>query len=132
MNLDKIVPNLMVEDVRQTLNYYHGVLAFETINTVPDPNSENDLVRATVKKGNVEISFQAEDSLKAELPELRHDEPSGGFTLVIRMTGVDEYYQYLLQSADIVDQMKETFMGMKQFTIRDVDGYYLTFAEPIG
>ena len=129
MKLEKLTPNLMVEDVRQTINYYHGVLAFETVDTVPE-NGE-DLVWARLKKGDVEIMIQEEDSLKSDIPEIRHEKIGGGTTLFIQMTGVEEYYDYLYSSADVVVQMKETFYGMKEFTIRDINGYYLTFAEPI-
>jgi len=129
MKLEKITPNLMVEDVLQTINYYHGVLAFDKIDTVPE--SGDEFVWARMKKGDVEIMFQEEDNLKKELPEIRHEKIGGGTTLFIQMTGIQEYYDYLYSSADIVVQMKETFYGMKEFTIRDINGYYLTFAEPV-
>ena len=127
MKLQSITPNLMVEDVQQTINYYHGVLGFETIDTVPE-NGEN-LVWANLKKGDVEIMIQEEDSLKNDLPEIRHEKIGGGTTLFIKMTGVQEYYDYLYSSADVVVQIKDTFYGTKEFTIRDINGYYLTFAE---
>jgi len=129
MKLESITPNLMVEDVRQTINYYHGVLGFKTISMSPE--GADELVRAVVKKGNAKIMFQSEDSLKKELPELRHDEPAGGFTINFEMTGVNEYYDYLYISSDVVDQIRDTKYGTRQFTIRDVNGYYLTFAEKI-
>jgi lactoylglutathione lyase len=129
MKLETITPNLMVEDVKQTINYYHGVLGFKTVATVPEKGDE--LVWAHLKKGDVEIMIQEEDSLKSDLPEIRHEKIGGGCTLFIKMTGVDEYYDYLYSSADIVVQLKNTFYGMREFTIRDINGYYLTFAEPI-
>lgn len=118
----------MVEDIAFTLNYYRGVLGFEVLHTVPA--SGDELRRATVKKGDVEINFQIEESLKKELPEIRREEPGGGFTLVIKMTGVDEFYNHLYASLDVVSQLKDTSLGMRQFTIRDINGYYLTFTEP--
>ncbi len=129
MKLERLTPNLMVEDISQTINYYHGVLAFDTVDTVPE--SGDELVWARMKKGDVEIMFQEEDNLKNELPEIRHEKIGGGTTLFIQMSGIQEYYDYLYSSADIVVQLKETFYGMKEFTIRDINGYYLTFAEPI-
>ncbi|TRX46398.1 hypothetical protein FNH22_30870 [Fulvivirga sp. M361] len=129
MKLETIVPNLMVEDVRQTINYYHGVLGFDTVSVLPESGDELDWAR--VKKGNVEIMFQSEDSLKKDIPELRDEEPGGGLTLFIKMTGVNEYYDYLYTSSDVVDHIKDTHYGMREFTIRDVNGYYLTFAEEI-
>ena len=129
MKLENLTPNLMVEDIRQTINYYHGVLAFQTVATMPESGEE--LVWALLKKGDVEIMLQEEDNLKKDLPELRHEKIGGGFTLFIKMSGVNEYYDYLYSSADIVDQIKDTHYGMREFTIRDINGYYLTFAEPI-
>ncbi len=129
MKLETLTPNLMVEDVRQTINYYHGVLGFTTMYTIPEKGEELDW--AMMKKDDVEIMFQREDSLKADLPEIRHETPGGGFTLFIKMKGVDEFYDELFAAADVVDQLKNTFYDMREFTIRDINGYYLTFAEPI-
>lgn len=129
MKLESITPNLMVADIQQTINYYHGVLGFETQQTVPE-NGE-DLVWASLKKGGVQIMIQEEENLKNELPEIRHEKVGGGTTLFIQMTGVEEYYHELYTSADVVVQIKDTFYGMREFTIRDINGYYLTFAEQI-
>lgn len=129
MTFEKLVPNLMVEDVSLTLNYYHGVLGFETISTWP--TTGEDPTRATVKKDDVEITFQAEDSLKKEIPELRHDDPAGGFTLTIMISNVQEFYDHLYSSLDVVVHISENSRGMRQFTVKDINGYYLTFAERI-
>ncbi|MEO9871533.1 VOC family protein [Ekhidna sp.] len=129
MKLEKLIPNLMVEDISLTLNYYHGVLGFDTVSTWPESGEE--FRKAKVKKGNVEIMFQSEESLKKEIPELRHDDPAGGLTLVIMVTDISEFYNHLYSSLDVVVTLKDTPQGMRQFTVRDVNGYYLTFAEPL-
>jgi uncharacterized glyoxalase superfamily protein PhnB len=129
MKLETLTPNLMVEDIGQTINYYHGVLSFKTVDKMPADGGE--LIWARLKKGDVEIMIQQEDNMKADLPEIRHEKPGGGFTLFITMSGVDEFYKYLYTTADVVDQIKDTFYGMREFTIRDINGYYLTFAEQI-
>ena len=125
-----LTPNLMVENVNETLNYYRGVLGFEMISSVP-ATEEGELAWAMVRKDDVELMFQEEDNLKKDLPELRHEEPGGGFTLFLKMEGINALYDQLYEKADIVDEMRETFYGMREFTIRDVNGYYITFAEPI-
>ena len=129
MKLKSLKPNLMVEDINQTLNYYHGVLSFDTI--AKGPEGAVNLHWAHVRKGEVEIMFQLEEHLKRELPELRKEDIGGGLTLYIEMEGVDKYYEYLYTSSDVVDQIKDTADGMREFTVRDVNGYYLTFAERI-
>ncbi|MEM7107422.1 MAG: VOC family protein [Bacteroidota bacterium] len=62
---NSLTPNLMVENVNETINYYHAVLGFEKISSVPE---EGDLVWASMKKDEVEIMFQEEESLKEDLP----------------------------------------------------------------
>ena len=127
MKLESLTPNLMVEDVQETINYYHGVLGFDTIDKVPENGV--DLVWANLKKGDVEIMVQSVESLIEDIPEIRHEKIGGGTTLFIKMTGVEKLYEDLYEAADVVVQMKDTFYGTKEFTIRDVNGYILTFAE---
>ena len=48
--------------------------------------------------------------------------------------GSDETFQFYKQhynDADIVVDLHDTFYNMKEFTVRDINGYYLTFAEEI-
>ncbi|QSE98055.1 VOC family protein [Fulvivirga lutea] len=129
MKLETLTPNLMVDDVRATINYYHGIFGFETVSTVPEKGDVLDWAR--MKKGDVDIMFQSEESLKKDIPEIRHESPGGGATLFIKMTGIEEFYDRHYNDADIVVQLHDTFYGMKEFTVRDINGYYLTFAEPI-
>ena len=125
---ETLTPNLMVEDVNQTVAYYHAVLGFEKVSSVPD---EGELVWAKVVKDGVELMFQEEENLKKDLPEMSDEKPGGGFNLFIKMNGIKALYDKIYEKADIVDEMRETFYGMREFTIKDVNGYYLTFAEPI-
>lgn len=129
MKLETITPNLMVDNVLATINYYHGVLGFKKINSVPEEGEELDW--ALMKKDDVEIMFQSEESLKKDIPEMRHEKPGGGCTLFIKMKEVQPFYERLYGDVDIVVEIKDTFYGMREFTIRDINGYYLTFAEPI-
>lgn len=129
MNLEKLIPNLMVKNVDITLNYYHGVLGFVTQKTWKD--SDGDIRSIRMKKDEIEIIFQSEESMKKEIPELRNEHPSGGLTLVIMVSNVQEYYDHWYESLDVVVQLKDTPQGMKQFTIRDINGFFLTFSEPL-
>lgn len=118
----------MVENVNETINYYHAILGFEKISSVPE---DGDLVWASMKKDNVEIMFQEEENLKKDLPGLSSESPGGGSTLFLKITGVDDLHDSIYEKVDVVDSLRDTFYGMREFTIRDINGYYLTFAEPI-
>jgi uncharacterized glyoxalase superfamily protein PhnB len=130
MKPESVIPHLMVEDVRTTLNYYNGALGFKTVSTVAGKGDEFE--KATVQRGDVVFRFQSEDSLKKQVPELRHDEPAGGLILTINATGIQDFYDRNYQSLDVVEQIKKTGSGRIRFTIRDINGYYLRFSEEVG
>jgi uncharacterized glyoxalase superfamily protein PhnB len=44
---------------------------------------------------------------------------------------VDDLYQKVKDKVTIASDMRTTFYGMKEFTIKDLNGYFLTFAEAI-
>ena len=58
--LKKLTPNLMVEDVEQTLRFYGEVLGFEVITTVPE---QPPFGFAIVRRDEVELMFQSRPSL---------------------------------------------------------------------
>ncbi len=118
----------MVENVSETINYYHAVLGFDKISSVPE---EGDFVWASMRKDDVEIMFQEEENLKNDLPALSSESPGGGTTLFLKINGVDDLYNRIYKKADVVDGLRDTFYGMREFTIRDINGYYLTVAEPV-
>lgn len=125
---NSLTPNLMVENVNETINFYHAVLGFEKVSTVPD---EGEFVWASMRKDSVEIMFQEVGNLKNDIPELENESPGGGFTLFLKITGVTQLHEAIYEKADIVDGLRDTFYGMREFTVKDINGYYLTFAEPI-
>lgn len=137
MNYKKISPNLMVEDVTRTVDYYMDVLAFEFVLAVPEEGV--DVIRerqagllldwALVRKGGVDVMFQARRSLAEEHFDFAYEEVGGSFTLFIEVEGVDELYERIKEKVQVVRDMETTFYGMKEFIIRDINGYYLSFAQ---
>lgn len=126
--LKNLTPNLMVHDVNQTIAYYEKNFGAEVVNTVPD---EGALNWAMIKMDDVMLMFQSTTSLEEDISVLKGLEPGGGLTFFVQMSGVQELHDRIKNDVEIVDAMRETFYGMKEFTIRDLNGYFLTFAEPI-
>ena len=126
--LIKLTPNLMVEDVGQSIAFYRDVLGFTLEQTVPEAAP---FVWASMKAGDVEVMFQSRASLAEDLPDLA-DRPIGGsLTLYIQLTGIVELYERVRGRAAIIQEMHDTFYGAREFAIRDHNGYILGFAESI-
>jgi uncharacterized glyoxalase superfamily protein PhnB len=124
--LKKLTPNLMVEDVRRTIDWYVDVLGFRIDATVPD---EGVLNWAMLHRDDVALMFQARHSLGEEVPVLR-DVPIGASqSFYIEVTGVQELYEQLRGRVEIVADMHRTFYNTDEFYFRDCNGYVLCFSE---
>jgi uncharacterized glyoxalase superfamily protein PhnB len=126
MILKRLTPNLMVKDVNRTIAFYRELLRFELNQTVPETGP---FEWASLKCGEVEIMFQAESSLAHDIPALKGMDIGGSLTFYIQMAGIEELYDRVKDSVTIVQDMHTTFYGMREFTLRDCNGYLLAFAE---
>lgn len=128
MKLINITPNLMVEDVNKTVKFYEEVLGFKCDQTVPESGQYE---WASVKSGDVEIMLQARDSLSADFPTFQELPTGGTLTFYIRMQDIQILYEQARQQVEFTQELKETFYGMREFSIKDPNGYILVFAEPV-
>ena len=126
MPLKKLGPNLMIEDVNRTTEFYKEVLGFELGQTVPETGQ---FVWASMKSGAVEIMFQSRSSLPEEIPALEDREIAGSLTFHIQMDGVEGLYARVRDSVTILLDLHTTFYGMKEFSMLDCNVYILAFAE---
>ena len=126
MKFNTLTPNLMVENVNKTVEYYQNVLGFTLLRTVPESGSFD---WAMVKRNDVVLMFQSKKSLSGEMPLFKTQNPGGGLTLYVRVEGVHELYYDLNETAEIVSDLEDTFYGTTEFSITDLNGYVLTFSE---
>lgn len=124
--LKKLVPNLMVEDVGATLDFYRDLLGFETLMTLPD---QPPYTFAMARRGDAELMFQSRDSLSENVPALRGAPIGASQTFYIEVSGIDQLYEQLSGKIEIVVDMHSTFYGTREFYFRDYNGYILSFSE---
>jgi uncharacterized glyoxalase superfamily protein PhnB len=129
MKLNKLTPNLMVEDVDRTIQFYTEVLAFTVDQTVP---GTSPFEWASMKSGDVEIMFQSRSSLAEDLPLLKELSLGGSLTFFVEMQGLQELYEQVRGKAQILQDLHTTFYGTREFSILDCNGYILGFAERTG
>ena len=135
--MNKLSPNLMVKDVKETVEFYQNNLGFKLIMAVPETQDgilseipkDKNVVYALVKNGNVEIMFQTEKSFKEAVPALANALVGASCTLYIELENLENLYARIKDRVEVVKELFTTWYGMKEFYIRDNNGYILTFAE---
>jgi uncharacterized glyoxalase superfamily protein PhnB len=126
MVLKKLTPNLMVEDIAQTLTFYKDVLGFDVVMTLPE-SAPFDF--AIVNRDGVELMFQSRPSLSENVPALTGVPIGASQTFYIDVSGIDALYQQVRDKVEIVVDLHTTFYGTQEFYFRDVNGYILSFSE---
>ena len=136
--MQNLIVNLAVRDIRESLTYYKEILGFTPTMAVPEDKSSFSPVLADSKRylfaivqsGGVEIMLQEQNSLKDDVCDFFHSIGASA-TLYIRVDNVDEWYDRVSQKAEVVRQIETTWYGMREFYIRDVNGYILCFATQV-
>ncbi|MDR1170574.1 MAG: VOC family protein [Prevotellaceae bacterium] len=137
MKLNKLTPNFAVADIRQTVQFYSENLGFELVMAVPATQDgadtqlaeDKEYVYAMMQREQVELMFQQQDSFHEDI-SLAGNEPVGA-SVSFYMEGKDiEPFYAGLKNRDIqVSDLKLTWYGIKEFYMKDNNGYILGFAE---
>jgi catechol 2,3-dioxygenase-like lactoylglutathione lyase family enzyme len=138
--VNKITINLMVTNMRESLDFYCGVLDFTLsmgVNadheTFTDGVLRDDLIFVMLTHGAEELMLQRRDSLAQDVPVFAADAtPGGTFTLYMRGEPADALAARLPDSVEIIKGPETTWYGMRELYIRDPNGYVLTFGAPDG
>ena len=124
--LKRLTPNLMVEDVAQTLTFYKDVLGFGVVTTLPETEPFDF---AIVSRDGVELMFQSRQSLSENVPALTGSPIGASQTFYIEVSGINDLYEQLRNKVEIVVDLHTTFYGTQEVYFRDLNGYILSFSE---
>lgn len=122
--MQSVSPNIFVKDINQTIDFYKQ-LGFEIVTTVP---AEGNLVWAMMTCGGVTFMFQTFESLGDELPMISRQN-GGSLLLYIQTIEIRKFFEKIKDKVKIVKGLEKTFYGATEFSIEDINGYLLTFAE---
>lgn len=125
--MESISPNIFVKNMDETIKFYE-LLEFKLTMRVPN---EGDLVWAMMTNGNVVFMFQTLESLGDDLPEISRQE-GGSLLLYIQLKEIRQYHDRIENKVRILKGLEKTFYGATEFSIRDINGCILTFAENEG
>ena len=124
--MESLSPNLFVKDIRATLDFYK-LLGFSLTMSVPGEN-DDDLVWAMVTNGKVTFMFQSFKSIGDTLPQIKRQE-GGPLLFYIKVQRIREFFESIREKTTLVHGLQKTFYGATEFSILDINGFMLTFAE---
>lgn len=126
-NFKKLTPNLMVNDVNETIKFYHDNFGFDAVVTIPDTGKYNF---AILSNGDIELMIQKRESFIQDLNVPKDEQVGGTFSLFFEVNDIVPLYEKTTSSGlQIARELHQTFYGSKEFTVRDNNGYILTFSE---
>ncbi len=127
VKLESLSPNLMVEDMQKSLDFYCEILGFTKIMAVPE---EGVPVWAMLQRDGISFMLQSRASIAEELPDFAQMNAGGSLLFYFKIKGVDDFYQSVhAAGASIYKEPNVTFYGSTEFAIKDPDGFVLVFAE---
>ena len=108
---------LGTRNLKRTMRFYQENLGFECLGMYPD--NENPCW-ASLWNGEVEIAFSAHNK-----------KLSMTGTIYLYVENVEEIWKSLKDKVEIVYPLKDFDYGMREFGIRDNNGYILNIGENI-
>ena len=137
MKYKKLTPNISVKNVRDTVLFYQDILGFKLEMVVPNDRniiekslSEDEIYDyAMMSKDEVFVMFLEENSLKKDIPLFKDITQGASLLFYIDVEDINAVYDSLRDKVEIVKKLEKTWYGMKEFYIKDCNGYILGFGE---
>ncbi|MCI0334954.1 MAG: VOC family protein [Planctomycetes bacterium] len=120
---NRVLPCLFVADMRETLDFYIDVLGFTQTGYYP---IESEPIRTEVRRDDVAIILFSEGK------HIDVQAPVFSGVLYIFPESVDRLAEELNGKVEFAWGPEDTESGIREFAIRDPNGYTLVFAEPTG
>ena len=132
--------NLMVSDMVASLGFYCDVIGAELAFTVDNEHNtempgvvSDNVVIASLQAGSSEIMLQERNWMIANSPAFDASvTPGASSVLYLRCDDVDAVANKLAGTAAVLKPLASTWYGMREFWVRDPDGYIITVGAPQG
>ena len=137
MTFNDVTPNLVVADLDRSLAFYRDVLGFKVVTTVPDTpaapkpgTGESGYAFAWMQRDTVSVFLNSEASA-----QMKASAGTNGLFVTLQAdeaaSGIDALYAAVKDHAPVTMELVNQFYGMREFAIKDPDGYMVVFAQPI-
>lgn len=117
----RVTPMIHVPDVRATVEWYQSI-GFEVVETY-DNGTPDGLSFGILSFGNSHVMFNQ----GGETSSNRRREVD----LYVTTDDVDELYDRLKERVDVIEEPHDTFYGMREIIIRDLNRFWITFGQEL-
>jgi hypothetical protein len=132
-SVKKATPIIVVKDIEPCLPFWTEKLGYEVTVTVPH---EDRMGFAILQKGDVELMYQSEESVEADLgasgaPQgLAKELASSTTALFVEVERLDDVID-VLADTEVVVPRRKTFYGMDEIFVRSPCGTIVGFAARV-
>ena len=140
MKLKKITPNLSVKNVTETIKFYQNLLNFKVRMVVLEKNNmvedffieTEEYTYAMVYRDDLQLMFLKESTFHDNVPILKDFHMGASVVFYIAVEKIDTFYQELQEkNIEVVKELTTTWYGIREFYIKDCNGYILSFTEEV-
>ena len=111
-----------VPDVKATMEWYQSI-GFELLAAYGDDDEDGEVGFAVLRHGAGWVYFDGEGkSSDADRREV---------DLYVHVENVQEAYDRLKERVAILHDLNDTFYGTREFIIRDLNGFWVTFGQDL-
>lgn len=127
MNVKKMTPVLLVNEIEPILPFWIEGLGFTKAIEVPDGNK---LAFVDLQKGSVEVMYQTYASVEKDAPPAMTAAARRGPTyLYLEVENLDAVLAAMKDLPKVMSE-RTAFYGMREFAVQDPGGHFITFAQP--
>ena len=116
---NRVRPMIHVPDVAATVAWYKSI-GFEVVSTNEDAG---ELDWALLSFGDGQVMFDAGGAISSA--------PRREVDLYVNTTDVEGLYHRLKDRVAVHAGIHDTFYGMREFIVRDVNGFWITFGQNV-
>jgi uncharacterized glyoxalase superfamily protein PhnB len=128
MNVKKITPVLLVKEIEPLIPFRVGRLGFAKTAEVPDGNSIGFVI---FQKGSAEVMYQTYASVEKDAPKAVSETAGKGPTYLYMEVDDLDAILAAMRDVKLVMPVRTAFYGMKEFSVQDPGGHFITFAQPV-
>jgi uncharacterized glyoxalase superfamily protein PhnB len=128
MNVKRITPVLLVNEIEPIIPFWVDRLGFERTIEVPDGNR---LGFITFQKGSAEVMYQTYLSVEKDAPPSMSALARKGPTYLYMEVDDLDAVLAAMKDVKIVMPVRTAFYGMREFGVQDPGGHFITFAQPV-
>lgn len=123
----KLEPMIYTTDIESSMKFYTEILGFEINEYFPN---NKDPTWVAIQIGNQRLA------IGKTFKDINHKYHSRGIVgsgvhFYIIVDNVDEIYEKLKSKAEIFDEIANTSWGSREFAIKDVNGYIISFSDSV-